>query len=148
MDFAVLWHGFTEYGRDYLIVIEDCLGDDPGQHKLFFTHCVHAFVESRVRADVWPMSWGDEFINYEKWRSSCEPEGYVWGTNWSNAYPGITAVEESTIAKEWEGRLGKSMYEITLETDRFFLRLIFHSIKSEKISDDTSTISKVTIPLK
>ncbi len=34
VDFAVLWHGFTEYGRDYLIIIEDCLGGDPGQHQI------------------------------------------------------------------------------------------------------------------
>ncbi len=118
-----------------------------GSTKLTFTHCVHAFVETRVGDDTWPKSWGEEFIDYDKWLSSGEPGGYVWGTNWSNAYPGISAIEDSAIAKEWSDRLGKSMYEINLETDRFFLRLVFHSIRSEKISDDTSTISKVTIPL-
>jgi hypothetical protein len=148
LDFAVVWHSFTDYGRDYQIIIEDCHGSDPGQHKLTFTHCVHAFVESRVRDDVWPVSWGDEFIDYDKWVTAGEPGGYVWGTKWSLAYPGIEAVEESPIAKEWSDRLGKNMYEITLETDRFFLRLIFHSIKSEKIGDDTSTISQITVPLK
>jgi hypothetical protein len=34
-----------------------------------------------------------------------------------------------------------------LETDRFFLRLIFHSIRSRKISDKSATISQIIHPL-
>jgi len=39
------------------------------------------------------------------------------------------------------------MFEITLETDRFFLRLIFHSIHSRKLSDRSQTISQAVFPL-
>jgi hypothetical protein len=44
-------------------------------------------------------------------------------------------------------RLGQQMFEATLETDRFFLRLIFHSIRSRKISDKSAIISQIIHPL-
>lgn len=37
--------------------------------------------------EVWPRSWSDEFSDYQRWVSAKEPDGYVWGTNWSLAYP-------------------------------------------------------------
>jgi hypothetical protein len=147
IDFAVLEHRFANHGRDYLIFIEDCLGSDNGQHEITFTHFVRADYETRVRDDVWPKSWGDEFTDYEKWVNAKEPGGYVWGVNWSSAYPGIQAIRESVLASEWSGRLGKEMFEVTLETELFFLRLIFHSIRSRKISNKTDTISQVIVPL-
>ena|ERR1700678_944102 len=147
IDFAVLDHRFAAHGRDYLILIEDCLGSNKGQHEITFTHCVRADYETRVRDDVWPKSWGDEFTNYEKWVNAKEPGGYVWGVNWSSASPGIHAISESLLAAEWSRRLGKEMFEISLETELFFLRLIFHSIHWRKISDKTDAISQVTVPL-
>jgi hypothetical protein len=69
------------------------------------------------------------------------------GTTWSLAYPGIRAIRDSSQAFEWTGRLGKQMFEATLETDRFFLRLVFHSIRSRKISDKSGTISQAIHPL-
>lgn len=148
VDFAVMGHGFAPHGRDYMLIVEDCLGSNPGQHEITFTHCVHFDYETRVRDDVWPQSWGNEYINYQDWQQAGMPDGYVWGTNWSNAYPGITKVEGSLLANEWSKRLSNLMYEVTLETDRFFIRIIFHSILFRKLSDETSTISQVIIPLK
>ena len=142
VDFAVLEHRFASHGRDYVVVIEDCLGSDQGQHEVVFTHCVRADYQTRVKDDVWLKSWIDEFTDYERWTSAKEPDGYVWGTNWSLAYPGIRAVRDSVEAAEWSRRLGKQMYETTLETDRFFLRLIFHSVRSRKISEKSETISR------
>jgi len=68
-------------------------------------------------------------------------------SNWSFAYPGIRAIRDSSQAFEWTGRLGKQMFEATLEADRFFLRLVFHSIRSRKISDKSGTISQAIHPL-
>jgi hypothetical protein len=143
MDFAVLEHRFARHGRDYTVVAETCLGSNPGQHEIVFTHCVKADCETRVGPDVWPKSWSDEFIEYERWTAAKAPEGYVWGTNWSLAYPGLQAVPDSAQAAEWSRRLGKEMFEATLQTDRFLLRLIFHSVQSRKVSDNCQTISQV-----
>ena len=51
-DFAILSHGFRQHGRDYVLLIEDCIGRDPGRHELIFTHCVKLDYETRVRDDV------------------------------------------------------------------------------------------------
>lgn len=142
VDFAVLEHRFARHGRDYTVIIETNLGSSPGQHDIVFTHCVEANCETRVRDDVWPKSWSDEFIDYERWTVAQEPEGYVWGTDWSLAYPGLLVVPDSTQAAEWSRRLGREMFEATLETDRFLLRLIRHSVRSRKISDNCQTISQ------
>ena len=147
VDFAVLGHGWAEHGRDYLVVLQDMLGSDPGTHELTFTHCVRLDYETRVRDDVWPISWSDVFLDYQGWVDAGEPGGYVWGTNWSNAYPGLSTTDESKVAADWADRLGKDMFEATLETDRFQLGLVYHSVLWRKISDDAGTISQVHFPL-
>ena len=148
VDFAVLEHRFANHGRDYIVFIEDCLTSNKGQHEIVFTHCVRADCETRDADKVWPNSWSDEFTDYGKWVSAKEPDGYVWGTNWSLAYPGIRAIRDSAQAAEWSRRLGKPVFETTLETDRFFLRLIFHSIRSRKIDDRFDTVCHVVHPIK
>jgi hypothetical protein len=148
VDFAVLDHRFASHGRDYIVLIEISLSSNQGQHEISFTHCVRADCETRVTDQVWPKSWSDEFTDYQRWTGANEPDGYVWGTNWSLAYPGIRAIRDSACAAEWSRRLGKQMFEITLETDRFLLRLVFHSIRSRKVSEKSETISRVIIPLK
>ena len=148
LDFAVLAHGWAKHGRDYLIIVEDCLGGDPGQHEITLTHCLNIEYETRVRDEVLKRSWSEEFTDYKKWQEAGEPDGYVWGTDWSNAYPGLTIVKDSQHAQDWTKRLGKDMYEVTLETDRFFMSIIFHSVKTRKLNDSTSTISKTIFPLK
>ena len=75
VDFAVLEHRFAAHGRDYILLVEDCLGSDPGQHEIVFTHCVKAECETRVRGEVWRKSWSEEFADYERWTSVGEPAG-------------------------------------------------------------------------
>ena len=147
LDFAVLYHGWAQHGRDYLLVIQDVIGADPGTHEIRFTHVVRCDYETRVADDVWIRSWTDEFTDYQQWLAAGEPDGYVWGTNWSNAYPGLTGYGRSRVAAKWSKSLGKQMFEASLETDRFHLTLIFHSLRWRKLSDDTATISQVHIPL-
>ena len=124
-DFGVLGHGWTPHGRDYFVIVQDCLGRDRGTHELTFTHSVRVDYETRVRDEVWPRSWSDEFTDYARWEAAGEPDGYVWGTNWSMADPGITVRHDSGDAATWTKRLGLPMFEILIETDRFLLRLLF-----------------------
>jgi hypothetical protein len=107
VDFAVLEHRFAKHGRDYILFVEDCLGSDPGQHEIVFTHCVKAECETRVTDEVWLKSWGEEFTDYQRWTRAGEPDGHVWGTNCSLAYPGLRAVLDSGEAASWTRRIGK-----------------------------------------
>lgn len=135
-------HGFAPHGRDYVFIIE--IG---GTYELTLTHVVDLHVETRVRDDVWPESWDDVFTDYSVWEAAGHPEGYVWGSNWSLAYPGLYVPNEDPAAERWSERLGKSMFAASIETDRFKISAVFHSAQARKLSDHSPTISKVLNPL-
>jgi hypothetical protein len=92
-------------------------------------------------------SWDDCFINYKEWEKAGAPEGYVWGTNWANAYPGFSNVDNSPKAKEWTKKLDKEMRELLVETEIFQLNLIYHDWTIKKLNSDTKLISQVLFPL-
>jgi hypothetical protein len=146
-DFAVLDHGFLPHGRDYSMAVESALGKDPGRHRFQFTHVVAVSYATRVSDELWTKSWKDIYVNYDEWEMAGTPPGYLWGTNWSFADPGMRAVEPSPLAEEWSGRLKMDMYEAKLETDRFSLFLVFHSLRVAKIDDRTDTIAQVVTPI-
>lgn len=138
-DFAVLRHHFLPHGRDYAIMIQDWVGADPGEHELIFTHCVQIDYETRVQDTVLATSWDDVFCDFAACSKADGPSGYVWGVNWSNAeYRGLNSVNDSSIAAQWTARIGKPFFEATLETNQFWLRLIFHSLRHRKLSSNTS----------
>src|SRR5262249_30876361 len=124
VDFAVMAQGFLPHGRDYVVIVQLAnICTHPGTYELTFTHVVELRYHTRVRDDVWPESWDDRFTDYKQWMASGEPDGYVWGTNWSLAYPGTKAISESSLAESWSKRIGQKFFEATLETDRFSLGL-------------------------
>jgi hypothetical protein len=147
-DFAVLEHGFAPHGRDYQLLIEHSGYHQPGRHRITFTHVVELSFATEVRDDVWPTSWSDVFLDYSTWEQAGSPEGYVWGVNWSLAYPGIKAIEPSEKAASWSHRLKHTMSEAEVTTNQFRLSLIFSEIRAQRVDDRTDLISAVIIPLK
>lgn len=146
-DFGVLEHGFAPHGRDYRFIVQDSLCSDPGTYELTFTHVVDLKYKTRVAEKVWPISWGDEFIDYAKWKASGEPEGYVFGTDWSLAYPGISILLASSEAEDRSKRLQRPMYSASVETDRFCISLVFSEARHRKLSDETGVVRQVVIHL-
>jgi hypothetical protein len=146
-DFGVLEHGFAPHGRDYRFLIQDSLCNDPGTYELIFTHVVDLKYETRVDEKLWPISWADEFTDYDKWKTSSEPEGYLFGTRWSLAYPGIRVLAVSPEARDWSYRLQRPMYSASVETDRFCILLVFSDARHRKVSDEVGVVRRVLIPL-
>jgi len=116
-DFAVMEHEFAPHGRDYVFVIQDA-----GTRELTFTHVVDLKYATRVHDDLWLRSWTDEFIDHSAWQAAGEPQGYVFGTNWSLAYPGISLPDACPEAEAWSNRLGRQMHAVAVDTDRFSIR--------------------------
>jgi hypothetical protein len=143
-DFAVFAHGFAPHGRDYLMVTQVA---GAGTYELTLTHVVDLHYETRVHIEVWPNSWDDILTDYKQWEASGQPDGYIWGTNWSNAYPGLELPDSDPVAQLWSDALGKAMFAIELTTDRFKLRLVFHDARWRKLSEDDSTIARVFHPI-
>ena len=146
-DFGVLEHGFAPHGRDYRFLIQDSLCNDPGTYELIFTHVVGLKYETRVGEKIWSMSWADEFTDYARWKASGEPEGYVFGTDWSVAYPGISILLASPEAQDRSNRLQRPMYSASVETDRFCISLVFSEARHRKVSDEVGVVRQVLIPL-
>jgi hypothetical protein len=149
VDVGIFRHGFTPYMRDYFLEYE--VGGTTahaGRYLCLFTHCVIAHVETRVEDAVWRRSWQDDFIDYQAWLDAGEPEGFVWGTNWSLAYPGLQYIRDSKLAASWSEKLKEEMHEVTIETESFRIQLIFHDVKVEKLSSDVGMVNKVIFPLK
>jgi len=146
-DFGVMEHGFAPHGRDYRFVIQDSLCDDPGTYELAFTHVVDLKYTTRVGDAVWQTSWSDEFTDYSKWRAAGEPEGYVFGTDWSLAYPGIKIPTSSAEAQIWSERIQRQMYSATIETDRFSISLIFSDVRHRRLSAEAAVVRQSVISL-
>jgi hypothetical protein len=146
-DFGVLEHGFVPHGRDYRFVIQDSLCKAPGTYELTFTHVVDLKYKTRVGEKVWQISWTDEFTDYAKWQASGEPEGYVFGTDWSLAYPGITTSLASPEAQDWSMRLQRPMFSANIDTDRFYISLVFSEVRHRKLSDETGVVRQAVIHL-
>jgi hypothetical protein len=144
LDFGVMSHGFARHGRDYTFIVD--VGRS-GTHELVLTHVVELQYETRVRDDVWPKSWEDVMTDYQAWEIAGEPDGYVWGNNWSLAYPGLYVAESDPAAARWSERLGKQMYAMAIETDRFKISMIFHEVRHRKLSDEAPVVGQVLISL-
>jgi hypothetical protein len=146
-DFAILEHGFAPHGRDYRFLIQDSLCNDHGTYELIFTHVVDLKYETRVGEKVWPVSWADEFTDFARWKASGEPEGYVFGTDWSLAFPGISILLASSEGQDWSNRLRRPMHSASIETDRFCISLVFSETRHRKVSDEVGIVRQVLIPL-
>ncbi|MGA7731059.1 MAG: hypothetical protein WCD37_07275 [Chloroflexia bacterium] len=149
-DGAILSHGFTSYIRDYEIVVEASAWynkDGAGRYSYCFTHCVHANYNTNVRDDTWRISWSDTYTDYEGWKEAGEPEGKVWGVSWAGAYPGLTYLENSEVAHDWSQRLGRAMHEVRIETEVYWLNLVFYDVVIRKIGGETPILDRVNIPI-
>jgi hypothetical protein len=147
IDVGVMSHGFADHGRDYQFIIEDCIGTNPGTYRLTFTHVVAMEYLTALSASHWSEAWSDDFVDYDRWEAAGEPKGYVFGTNWSNAYPGFAAIAGHAGAAEWSLKLGHPMHAASLHTERFKMTVVFHDALLAKLSDDAPTIIKVTLPI-
>jgi len=150
IDTAILAHGFTPYKRDDYFHIETAwqVENYAGQYLVCFTHCYDLTYKTLAVKDTLLASWDDCFIDYKEWEKAGEPKGYVWGTNWANAYPGFSNNDNSTKAKEWTERLGKVMKELSVKTEIFELNFVHHDWTIKKLNSDTKLISQVLFPLK
>ncbi|MGC1185749.1 MAG: hypothetical protein WA871_00005 [Candidatus Acidiferrales bacterium] len=124
-DSSIVRHGFTRYNRDYDVVI----AINESQFRYRFTHCPFANLATVVQDQIWRASWDDVFIRYSDWERGGAPEGFVWGVNYANAYPGARLVEESPLASEWSERFGKQMRHANIQTNTYSLDLVFYDLR-------------------
>ena len=148
-DAAVLRHGFTDYMRDYDLIIGGRNGPVHRDiHHYQFVGCVEASYQSAVNPLVFTQSLPDAFVFAgPDYPDQDDPDGFVWGVRQSNAYPGLTYLDQGERAQHWTNQLGRRMHEITLETEAFHLRLVFADIRYALIGDEPAVQRDNDMPL-
>jgi hypothetical protein len=133
-DEAIVFHGFTDYMRDYEIIIhvtaDPRTNVEPKHVRLLFKHCVRATVTSAVSPETWRRSLDDRLIDYEQ---GVDLDGYVWGVKWQVLYPGITLLTQSEQAERWSTAVGIPFSEARLETNGHSLSLVFADLEAASV---------------
>jgi hypothetical protein len=109
-DFGVMSLGFAPHGRDYIWIVEA----PSGRYEVTLTHVVELHYETCVLGYATPGTWDDRLTDYATAYVPGAPEGHVWGTNWSLAYPGLEAPDDDCEAKKWSDCTGKPMYAMSV----------------------------------
>jgi hypothetical protein len=70
-----------------------------------------------------------------------EPDGFIWGVRFAEAYPGMEYLETGERAAYWSGLMGRKMHEITVETNACLLRLVFADVRYTFVGNETRSRS-------
>jgi hypothetical protein len=100
-DQALLHHGFVAHTRDYEVIVhataDPATGIEPTELRDLFRYCVQANCTTTVPATIWRDSLDDRLITYE---TGVDLDGYVWGVNWQDLYPGAGLLTDSPTARQ------------------------------------------------
>ncbi|WP_101789147.1 hypothetical protein [Nonomuraea indica] len=129
-DQALICHGFTDYMRDYEMIIylpvDSRARIAPVHLRYLFRHCMEAHVNTALRRDIWQGSLDDRLLGDP---ASHEIDGFCWGVRWQNLYPGATIIQDSARARAWGDALGIDMHEVRFEANAHDITLVFSDLQ-------------------
>lgn len=138
-DDELMFHGFTNYMRDYELVVYQSVDPNPAyglvpRHLRFlFRICTEVGVRSTVRPDVWTSSIDDRLL--ETHHVTMEDTGFVWGTQCQILYPGPKIIEDSVRAKWWADEVGVEFHEVLIEGNAHAISIVFSDLVVEEVRD-------------
>lgn len=120
-DAAILRHGFTDYMRDYEIIVDARNGlPNTDLHKYQFIGCVEVHYQTRVSPLIFTESLPDEFGDSgPDYPEKEDPDGFIWDVRYLTAH--WVYLEESDRSKYWSKVMKREMHQITIETEAFQL---------------------------
>ncbi|GAB3270404.1 hypothetical protein GCM10027456_57480 [Kineosporia babensis] len=126
-DQALVYHGYTDYMRDYEVVVQGSADPAAGQNyrRYLFRNCPKVTVTSTVGPEVWARSLEEKLIHQGVPGSN---DVYAWGVRRQALYPGAGRLETSRETKRWSSRLGVPFYEVTLEGNSHEIHLLFSGL--------------------
>jgi hypothetical protein len=132
-DQALVFHGFTDYMRDYDVFIygaaDPRTGIQPEYLRYRFRHCVQATAATRL-GQTWRRSLDDRLTDYEQGR---DLDGYVWGVRWQELYPGMRLIPGSGEALRWSRDIGISSHEAVIEANAQSISLVFSDLSVDPV---------------
>jgi len=147
-DAAIVRHGFTDYIRDYEIIVAGRNGPPMTDvHKFQFIGCVEAHYQTKLR-EVFARSLPDEFVySGPDYPDKDDPYGFIWGVRFADAYPGLAYLENGERAEYWSHLMGRKMHEITVETNAYLLRLVFADVRYAFLGHEPEVVLQKDMPL-
>jgi hypothetical protein len=79
---------------------------------------------------TWKRSLDDRLTDYGQGR---DLDGYVWGVQWQELYPGMRLVPDSAEARRWTDKLGIPFREAVITMNAHVLTLVFSDLTVDVI---------------
>jgi hypothetical protein len=128
-DQALVFHGFTDYMRDYELitysVADPKTGIAPSFDRYVFQYCVEATITSTLTPRTWAASLDERLVDHETGK---DLDGFVWGVKSQSLYPGGTLSAKSEIADHWARAVGIPFHEAVIEGNGHKIVLIFSDL--------------------
>jgi hypothetical protein len=136
-DAAIIRHGFTDYMRDYEVIVAARNGPpNTDIHKYQFIGCAEAICSTQlVRTFHEPTSpfgtsLADDFVfSGPDYPEKDDPKGFIWGVRYADVLSGWIYEENGKRARFWSDVIGRKMHEVTVETNAYRLKLVFADIR-------------------
>ncbi|PWU46258.1 hypothetical protein DLE60_16600 [Micromonospora globispora] len=129
-DQAVVYHAYTDYMRDYEVVVyvtaDPKTGIQPAHLRYLFKCCVVAEATTALSPATRRESLDEGLTDPE---SGPDLDGYVWAVRWQALYPGAQRIADSRRAQEWAERVGIDFHEVRIEMNGHNLTLIFNDLE-------------------
>ncbi|MFZ3475065.1 HalD/BesD family halogenase [Streptomyces sp. 4.24] len=128
----VVHHGYTNYMRDYEVIVHVWNGPQipPTYLRYLFRYCVEARCETFLSMDTWRDSLDDRLLDPE----TADPDlgGYVWGVRFHELY-GAELRPESEATRRWSKAVGIDFREVRIETNAHDLTLLFSDLEVSEV---------------
>jgi len=128
-DRALVHHGFTDYMRDYEVVVymtaDPRTGVPPAHLRYLFRYCVEARCETSLDPRLWKESLDDRLIDHA---TADGLDGYVWGVKCQNVER-IQVLPQSDTAGRWARELGIDFHAVRVELNAHDLSLVFSDLE-------------------
>ncbi|MET8278852.1 hypothetical protein [Micromonospora sp. NPDC005174] len=135
-DGAVVHHGYTDYLRDYEVIVHvtaDPRTGIPSVHlRYLFRYCVAAEVRTAVSPDTWRRSLDERLTDPE---IGPDLDGFVWAVRWQPLYPGAEVVTDSERARSWSDEIGIPFHEVRFEMNAHTLALVFSDLEVTEVGE-------------
>lgn len=135
-DNELVYHGFTCYMRDYELIVyrstDPRSGIAPRHLRFLFRICPEVSVRSEVQPEVWSQSIDDALLSQH--HVTMQSEGYIWGVQCQELYPGATVLGDSERAHWWAGQVGVEFYEVEISANAHRISIVFADLQVEELA--------------
>ncbi|MGC3862299.1 HalD/BesD family halogenase [Micromonospora chersina] len=137
-DQAVVYHAYTNYMRDYEVIVyataDPRTGIQPAYLRYLFKYWVQVEASTALSLDTWRRSVDERLTDPE---IGPDLDGYVWAVRWQALYPGAQLIAESRRAQEWAEQVGIDFHEVRIQMNGHNLNLIFSELEVSHLPSAT-----------